>query len=73
MRTISADPVLEQVMLRPAAAPPSTYRLDPPDQKRAKEAMDALMRLWQDWGLNGTGFQSDSPRPIPELRVKARI
>ncbi len=28
---IAPDPVLEQVMLRPAATPPSTYRLDPPD------------------------------------------
>jgi predicted acylesterase/phospholipase RssA len=72
-QAIASDPSLEQVLMRASGTPPSSYRLGPADQKRAKKAMDALVLMWQDWHQNGTGFQSEPPSPTPELRVKARI
>jgi predicted acylesterase/phospholipase RssA len=72
-RAIAPDPNLEEVLLRPSGAAPSSYRLAPGDQQRAKKAMDALVELWAAWNQDNTGFQSDPPRPTPELRVKARV
>jgi hypothetical protein len=70
---VPRDPLLKDILLRPADAPPSVYRLSERDQHRAKAAMDALLELWERWSRNGTGFQSAPPRPAPELRIKAKI
>ena len=70
---IPPDPTMESILLRPETDPPSVYRLTPDDQQCAKKAMDALLQLWAEWQAGGTGFQSDPPRPTPELRVKPKI
>jgi hypothetical protein len=72
-RLILPDRDLEDLLLRSSGTLPSSYRLLPIDQQRAKKAMDDLVELWSTWRRDNTGFQSDPPRPTPELRVKARI
>ena len=69
---VSPDPPLEAVLTRGPEDPPSPYRLSARDQERAAAAMRGLLALWANW-KTGTGFQSDPPRPAPELRVKPRI
>ena len=67
------DPPLESLLGRAPDAPPSPYRLSAADQGRATEAMRGLVSLMKTWSERGTGFQSDPPRPAPDLRVKPRI
>ena len=70
---VPPDPPLEEVLMRPEGASPAVYPLSDSDKLRAKKAMHELTQLASAWDKNGTGFQSDPPRPKPELRIKARI
>jgi hypothetical protein len=72
-RTLPPDADLEQVLMRAQDADPSSYRLGPGDQRRAKAAMDALVELWAAWQAEGTDFQKDAPRPTPALRIRPRV
>jgi predicted acylesterase/phospholipase RssA len=70
---IPPDAPLEEILLRPAGAPPAVYRLSAADKLRAKRAMDELIQMAGHWAADETGFQSDPPRPLAELRIRARI
>jgi hypothetical protein len=72
-QAIPPDADLDQILLRSASTPPSSYRLSVADQQRAASAMKTLVQLWGNWTANGTGFDSGPPRPTPTLRVRPRV
>ncbi|HKQ25778.1 MAG TPA: patatin-like phospholipase family protein [Burkholderiales bacterium] len=69
---ISPDPKIKDILLGNVAVELS-YRLDPGDAARASNCMDALEKLSTDWGTGTTGFQSEAPKPTPELRIRPRV
>lgn len=71
-RAIAPDAPLPEILRRGPKDPPSAYRLDPSDQALAAKAMDELTSTAKEWS-DGKGFQSEPPKPTPELRIKAGI
>jgi predicted acylesterase/phospholipase RssA len=72
-KSVPPDALMHEILMRSPGDKPDTYRMEPANQRRAEEAMDALAALKGAMNPDDTGFMGGVPHPLPELRIKPRV